>query len=288
MSSHLLVILTDALFSGNAGFAGVNCETCAAGFWGPSCTACTCDSTGGVCSGSGSHGGDGSCQCNAGVRSLGACLDSRRRQARDRSHQPPTSARTLTLLPRSFAPPRQPTPPPAQFTGPTCSQCKVSNYGPTCAACAACSSVGGTCDGGGSRSGSGACICETGWGGSDCTCPSRAARSSLRPPLSSPRLASPCLASPRLAFPRVTSPRVASSCLTTPLLFLPLFFSSRLASPRLASPRLVSPRLVFPFPSRLLVRGGLLRRELRAVQALQPVGGDVLWERHERRRRFMW
>ena len=183
-------------------------------------------------------------------------------------------------------------PPPAQFTGPTCSQCKVSNYGPSCAACAACSSVGGTCDGGGSRSGSGACICETGWGGSDCTCPSRAARSSPRPPLSSPRLASPRLASPRLAFPRVTSPRVTSRCLTTPLLFLPLLFSSllfspRLASPRLASPRLVSPRLVFPFPSRLLVRGGLLRRELRAVQALQPVRGDVLWERHERRRRFM-
>ena len=52
-----------------------------------------------------------------------------------------------------------------------CPQCLSGFYGNTCEACAPCSGAHKQCDGSGTRSGTGACVCETGWSGDDCdTC----------------------------------------------------------------------------------------------------------------------
>ena len=53
--------------------------------------------------------------------------------------------------------------------GPNCGQCAAGHYGAVCAACAACDPVGGACDGSGSSIGTGACVCNPGYMGADCS-----------------------------------------------------------------------------------------------------------------------
>ena len=53
--------------------------------------------------------------------------------------------------------------------GPNCGQCAAGHYGAVCAACAACDPVGGACDGSGSSIGTGACECNPGYMGADCS-----------------------------------------------------------------------------------------------------------------------
>ena len=53
--------------------------------------------------------------------------------------------------------------------GPNCGQCAAGHYGAVCAACAACDPVGGACDGSGSSIGTGACECNPGYTGADCS-----------------------------------------------------------------------------------------------------------------------
>ena len=53
--------------------------------------------------------------------------------------------------------------------GANCGQCAVGHYGSVCAACAACDPVGGVCDGSGTSIGFGACLCNDGYMGDDCS-----------------------------------------------------------------------------------------------------------------------
>lgn len=53
--------------------------------------------------------------------------------------------------------------------GTDCSSCPAGQYGVDCATCAAC--VHGTCDGGGTSGGTGACVCANGWSGPSCSIP---------------------------------------------------------------------------------------------------------------------
>lgn len=57
------------------------------------------------------------------------------------------------------------------FSGPSCAECPKGHYGPTCAACPY-SCVHGTCNGTGTITGNGACVCSSNeWGGTLCnTC----------------------------------------------------------------------------------------------------------------------
>ena len=68
--------------------------------------------------------------------------------------------------------------------GANCGQCAVGHYGTVCAACDACDPVGGVCDGSGTSIGSGACMCNDGYMGDDCSQlipPPKAAAAGLSP-----------------------------------------------------------------------------------------------------------
>lgn len=57
------------------------------------------------------------------------------------------------------------------YAGPKCEDCAPNHFGFLCATCAKCNPLGGSCDGNGTRIGTGKCICSTGWTGDDCSIP---------------------------------------------------------------------------------------------------------------------
>lgn len=59
----------------------------------------------------------------------------------------------------------------AGYTGTACMECAMNFWGPKCTACATCSAVGGSCDGNGTRSGTGTCVCKNGYTGVTCSTP---------------------------------------------------------------------------------------------------------------------
>lgn len=54
-------------------------------------------------------------------------------------------------------------------TGAACNLCAAGRFGKSCQQCASCSAVGGACDGSGTTSGTGACVCKPGYTGVDCS-----------------------------------------------------------------------------------------------------------------------
>ena len=133
----------------NGTYGGLFCAGCAEGHYGPTCGACDVVSTAGdgsitvcnghgTCNGGGTRHGTGACECEYGWTLHDDC-----------------SACTA-----GFGPPGE------------CTTCEAGYYGPDCAACDSCAGkVHAHCDGNGTHSGTGACVCDAGFTGDACdTC----------------------------------------------------------------------------------------------------------------------
>lgn len=119
-------------------YSGDVCQDCKTGFWGPLCAACPA-CVHGTCNGTGTQSGDGTCVCDSGEYTGSLCNECK---------YPYTKLADGKCACQS------------PFGGPECNLCNTGHFGPNCAACPPCDY--GTCNGTGTQSGDGTCVCESG------------------------------------------------------------------------------------------------------------------------------
>ena len=126
-------------------FNGTDCLGCDDGYWGPQCSACPA-CVHGTCNGTGTTGGDGTCVCTAGGKYTGTLCD---------TCKFPWSSENGDCVCKT------------PHAGQSCDTCTYGHYGRDCSTCPSC--VHGSCNGTGTNTGDGTCICHEGYSGPLCS-----------------------------------------------------------------------------------------------------------------------